>query len=177
MIVDGLEMQPCPFLLTLMQMRHIQPHFPLSHGAPRVDDHRVVSGIIFVIQGGLRWRDAPTASAPKHGGPRSSQKAGSPPDPGAISISTVVGDPTSGIPIPQKNSMLLGRGRSRCRRRKAMLRRLARKKMSPLNPARIGTPADARMSAADYTDRRRMLAPLHSNMLFARAAPAVFSGE
>jgi len=48
-----------PFLLTPAQMRRIRPHFPLSHGIPRVDDRRVLSGIIFVIKGGLRWRDAP----------------------------------------------------------------------------------------------------------------------
>jgi transposase len=41
------------------QMRRIEPHFPLSHGVPRVDDRRVVNGIIFVIRNGLRWRDAP----------------------------------------------------------------------------------------------------------------------
>ena len=40
-------------------MRRIEPHFPLSHGVPRVDDRRVISGIIFVIRNGLRWRDAP----------------------------------------------------------------------------------------------------------------------
>jgi putative transposase len=42
-----------------LQMRRIRQHFPLSHGIPRVDDRRVLSGIIFVIEGGLRWRDAP----------------------------------------------------------------------------------------------------------------------
>ena len=41
------------------QMRRIEPYFPLSHGVPRVDDRRVISGIIFVIRNGLRWRDAP----------------------------------------------------------------------------------------------------------------------
>jgi transposase len=46
------------------QMRRIEPYFPLSHGAPRVDDRRVVSGIIFVIRNGLRWRDAPAACGP-----------------------------------------------------------------------------------------------------------------
>ena len=40
-------------------MRRIEPYFPLSHGMPRVDDRRVISGIIFVIRNGLRWRDAP----------------------------------------------------------------------------------------------------------------------
>ena len=42
-------------------MRRIRPHSPLSHGVPRVDDQRVLSGIIFVNRNGLRWRDAPSA--------------------------------------------------------------------------------------------------------------------
>ena len=50
--------------LSKAQMRQIEPHFPLSHGVPRVDDRRVVSGIIFVIRNGLRWRDAPPAYGP-----------------------------------------------------------------------------------------------------------------
>ncbi|MFN7398516.1 MAG: transposase, partial [Sandaracinobacter sp.] len=41
------------------QMCRIARFFPLSHGIPRVDDRRVISGIIFVIRNGLRWRDAP----------------------------------------------------------------------------------------------------------------------
>ncbi len=45
-------------------MRRIEPHFLLSHGVPRVDDRRVVSGIIFVIRNGLRWRDAPAKQSP-----------------------------------------------------------------------------------------------------------------
>ena len=40
-------------------MRQIEPCFPLSHGVLRVDGRRIVSGIIFVIRNGLRWRDAP----------------------------------------------------------------------------------------------------------------------
>lgn len=51
-------------LLTAAQMQRIEPHFPRSHGVPRVDDRRVLSGIIFVIQGGLRWRDAPPGYGP-----------------------------------------------------------------------------------------------------------------
>ena len=47
------------FLLSEAQMRRIEPFFPLSHGIPRVDDRRVISGIVFVIKNGLRWRDAP----------------------------------------------------------------------------------------------------------------------
>jgi transposase len=31
---------------------------------PRVDDRRVISGIIHVIRGGLMWRDAPVADGP-----------------------------------------------------------------------------------------------------------------
>ena len=46
------------------QMRRIEPYFPLSHGVPRVDDHKVISGIIFVIRNGLRWRDAPADYGP-----------------------------------------------------------------------------------------------------------------
>ena len=53
-----------PFLLTAAQMRHLSPHFPLSHGIPRVDDRRVLSGIIYVIRHGLQWRDAPTTYGP-----------------------------------------------------------------------------------------------------------------
>ncbi|OZA18649.1 MAG: hypothetical protein B7X90_11470 [Novosphingobium sp. 17-62-19] len=40
-------------------MRRIEPHFPLPHGGPRVDNRRIISGIIFVIRNGLRWHDAP----------------------------------------------------------------------------------------------------------------------
>jgi transposase len=53
-----------PFLLSEAQMRRIEPYFPLSHGVPRVDDRRVVSGIIYVIRGGLMWRDAPKGYGP-----------------------------------------------------------------------------------------------------------------
>jgi len=52
------------FWLSPEQLHRIQPHFPLSHGVPRVDDLRVISGIIHVIRNGLRWRDAPQAYGP-----------------------------------------------------------------------------------------------------------------
>ena len=52
------------FWLSQAQMRRIEPYFPLSHGVPRVDDRRVLSGIVFVIRNGLRWRDAPKAYGP-----------------------------------------------------------------------------------------------------------------
>jgi putative transposase len=51
-------------LLSPAQVRRIAPYFPLSHGIPRVDDHRIISGIIFVIRNGLRWRDAPKDYGP-----------------------------------------------------------------------------------------------------------------
>jgi transposase len=52
------------FWLSKAQMRRIEPYFPLSHGVARVDDRRVISGIIFVIRNGLRWRDAPKDYGP-----------------------------------------------------------------------------------------------------------------
>lgn len=57
-------MRTRPFLLSGAQMRRLSPHFRLSHGIPRVDDRRVLSGIIDVIRHGLQWRDAPTAHGP-----------------------------------------------------------------------------------------------------------------
>ena len=53
-----------PFLPTPAQMRRIRPHLPLSHGIPRVDERRVISGIIYVFRHGPQWRDAPAAYGP-----------------------------------------------------------------------------------------------------------------
>ncbi len=58
--------------LSEAQMRRIEPYFPLSHGVPRVDDRRIISGIIFVIRNGLRWRDAPV-EYPKADSPQPAQ--------------------------------------------------------------------------------------------------------
>ena len=52
------------FLLSERQMARISPCFPLSHGVPRVDDRRVVSGIVYVIRNGLQWKDAPRGYGP-----------------------------------------------------------------------------------------------------------------
>ena len=52
------------FLLSEGQMARISPFFPLSHGVPRVDDRRVVSGIVYVIRNGLQWKDAPKDYGP-----------------------------------------------------------------------------------------------------------------
>ena len=51
-------------MLSKAQIRRIEPYFPLSHGVPRVDDRRILSGIVFVIRNGLRWRVAPAAYGP-----------------------------------------------------------------------------------------------------------------
>ena len=55
---------PDLFLLSERRLARIAPCFPLSHGVPRVDDRRVISGIIYVIKHGLQWRDAPKAYGP-----------------------------------------------------------------------------------------------------------------
>lgn len=52
------------FWLTKVQLARMSPHFPLSHGVARVDDRRVISGIIHVIRNGLRWCDAPEVYGP-----------------------------------------------------------------------------------------------------------------
>ena len=52
------------FWLTDEQMARLQPCFPRGHGRPRVDDRRVLSGIIFINRNGLRWRDAPREYGP-----------------------------------------------------------------------------------------------------------------
>jgi len=52
------------FMLSKKQFNRIKPYFPLSHGVPRVDDLRVISGIIYVIKNGLQWKDAPKEYGP-----------------------------------------------------------------------------------------------------------------
>jgi transposase len=52
------------FWLSEAQMARLAPFFPKSHGKPRVDDRRVLSGIIFINRNGLRWRDAPAEYGP-----------------------------------------------------------------------------------------------------------------
>lgn len=45
-------------------MARLQLFFPKSHGRPRVDDRRVLSGIILINRNVLRWRDAPMDYGP-----------------------------------------------------------------------------------------------------------------
>ena len=52
------------YWLSEEQMARLRPYFPKSHGKPRVDDRRVLSGIVFVNRNGLRWCDAPKDYGP-----------------------------------------------------------------------------------------------------------------
>ena len=52
------------FYLSPEQLEVIRPYFPLSHGVARVDDMKVISGIIYVIKHGLQWKDAPREYGP-----------------------------------------------------------------------------------------------------------------
>ena len=51
------------FWLTGEQVERLRPHFPKARGKPRVDDRRVLSGILHVLRNGLRWQDAPAIYA------------------------------------------------------------------------------------------------------------------
>ena len=52
------------FLLSRSQMHRVEPFFPRSRGLPRVDDRRVISGIVYVIRHCLQWKDAPRVCGP-----------------------------------------------------------------------------------------------------------------
>ena len=53
------------FWLTEKQFTRIKPHLPTdTRGKPRVDDRRVISGIIHVLKSGARWVDAPSLYGP-----------------------------------------------------------------------------------------------------------------
>ena len=51
-------------ILSAEQVQRITRHYPYPSGVPRVDDLRVISGIIYVIKNGLRWSDAPAGYGP-----------------------------------------------------------------------------------------------------------------
>ncbi|MGR7996924.1 IS5 family transposase [Xanthobacter sp. ZOL 2024] len=54
------------FWLTDAQFARIEPHLPTdTRGKPRVDDRRVISGIIHVLKSGGRWVDAPADYGPR----------------------------------------------------------------------------------------------------------------
>lgn len=52
------------FWLSDEQVARLRPHFPKPRGKPRVDDRRVLSGILHVLRNGLRWQDAPAVYGP-----------------------------------------------------------------------------------------------------------------
>lgn len=52
------------FWLSEDQLTVLVPYFPRSRGKARVDDRRVLSGIIHVQRNGLRWCDAPATYGP-----------------------------------------------------------------------------------------------------------------
>jgi len=54
------------FWLNDTQFRKLQPHLPKdTRGKPRVDDRRVISGIVHVLKSGGRWADAPEVYGPR----------------------------------------------------------------------------------------------------------------
>ena len=56
---------PNHFWLSDRQFARLRPLLPSKvRGVPRVDDRRVISGILHVLQSGCRWRDAPAAYGP-----------------------------------------------------------------------------------------------------------------
>ena len=60
------EMNRDLFWLTHEQFAKIAPHLPAdTRGKPRVDDRRVISGIIHILKSGSRWIDAPPEYGPR----------------------------------------------------------------------------------------------------------------
>ncbi len=54
------------FRLSDRQWRRVEPLLPNKpRGVPRVDDRRVISGIVHVLRSGGRWVDAPTVYGPR----------------------------------------------------------------------------------------------------------------
>ena len=54
------------FWLTEEQFARLRPLLPnKSRGVPRVDDRRVISGIVHVLKSGGRWVDAPAVYGPR----------------------------------------------------------------------------------------------------------------
>ena len=54
------------FWLSDAQFSQLEPLLPTdTRGKPRVDDRRVISGIIHVLISGCRWKDAPAVYGPR----------------------------------------------------------------------------------------------------------------
>jgi transposase len=55
-----------PYWLADAAWAVIEPHLPHGRpGARRVDDRRVISGLLHVLKSGCRWRDVPSVSGPR----------------------------------------------------------------------------------------------------------------
>jgi transposase len=53
------------FWLSEAQIARLEPLLPTdTRGKPRVDDRRVISGIVHVLKSGGRWADAPAVYGP-----------------------------------------------------------------------------------------------------------------
>ena len=53
------------FWLSAVQFARLQPLLPTdTRGVPRVDDRRVISGIVHVLRSGCRWSAAPRVYGP-----------------------------------------------------------------------------------------------------------------
>ncbi len=52
------------FWLSEAQVDRLRPFFPKSRGRRRVDDRRVLSGIIYIQRNGLMWKHAPRDYGP-----------------------------------------------------------------------------------------------------------------
>jgi len=53
------------YLLNDVEWARIEPLLPKGRrGAHRVDDRRVISGVIHMLRSGARWRDCPAAYGP-----------------------------------------------------------------------------------------------------------------
>ena len=53
------------FWLSDEQWRRIEPHLPTDvRGKERVDDRKVISGILHVLRSGCRWKDCPPEYGP-----------------------------------------------------------------------------------------------------------------
>lgn len=54
------------FWLNNEQFARLEPLLPTdTRGKPRVDDRRVISGIVHVLKSGCRWADAPEVYGPR----------------------------------------------------------------------------------------------------------------
>lgn len=52
------------FLRSPSQMSKIEPCFPKPHGEPHLDECRVVSGNVYLLERGHQWKDAPEDYGP-----------------------------------------------------------------------------------------------------------------